>query len=115
MPLKSRGEGDELVLRLFAAWRLGVIIVLEPVDDARDAISDEGYLEVDEQAQALVGKPEIGQKLLRVDCSDQLDGFDFDYNLVFDEQIGSESETTGIGCWLTARRPRRPSSYAKTV
>ena len=77
-------------------------------------------MEVDEQAQALVGKPEIGQKLLLVDWSDQLDGFDFDYNLVFDEQIGSES---GVDTyilidhrnWLTARRPRRPSSYAKTV
>jgi hypothetical protein len=39
-----------------------VIIFLEPVDDARDAVSDEGHLEVDEQAQALVGKPEIDQK-----------------------------------------------------
>ena len=32
-----------------------VIIVLEPIDDARDAISDEGHWEVDEQAQAPVG------------------------------------------------------------
>jgi|HubBroStandDraft_4_1064222.scaffolds.fasta_scaffold679484_2 hypothetical protein len=79
-------------------------------------------MEVDEQAQALAGKPEIGQKLLLVDWSDQLDGFDFDYNLVFDEQIGSES---GVDTyilvyhrnWLLAHRarPRRPSSYAKTV
>ena len=120
--MKSRGEGDELVLRLFAAWRLGVIIVLEPVDDARDAISDEGHLEVDEQAQALNGKPEIGQKLVLVDWSDQLDGFDFDYNLIFDNQIGSES---GVDTyilvyhrnWLLAHRARlrRPGSYAKTV
>jgi hypothetical protein len=63
--LKSRGEGDDLV--------------------------DDGRLEADEQAQVLVGKPEIGQKLLLVDWSDQLDGFDFDYDLIFDDQIGSES------------------------
>jgi hypothetical protein len=99
-----------------------VIIVLEPVDDTRDAISDERHLEVDEQAQALVGKPEIGQMLLLVDWSDQLDGFDFDYNLIFDNQIGSES---GVDTyilvyhrnWLLAHRARlrRPGSYAKTV
>jgi hypothetical protein len=99
-----------------------VKIVFEPVNNASDAVFDEGYLEVDEQAKALVGEPEIGQKLLLVDRGEQLDGFDFHDDLVFDDQIGPESGvdadiliTTGIGCWRTVRRPRRLSSYAKTV
>src|SRR5438094_6886783 len=42
-PLKSQGEADEVSLRLFAAWRLGVRIVFEPVDNARDAVFDQRH------------------------------------------------------------------------
>ena len=59
-PLKSQGEGDEVSLRVFAAWRLGVSIVFESVDHARDAVFDQRHVEVDEQAKTLVGESEIG-------------------------------------------------------
>jgi hypothetical protein len=62
--LKFRGEADEIFLNLFATWRLRVIIVFEPVDDSRDAVFDQRYVEVDQQPKALVVKPEIGEKLL---------------------------------------------------
>jgi hypothetical protein len=32
--LKSQGEGAEISLSFFAAWRLGVIIAFETVDNA---------------------------------------------------------------------------------
>jgi hypothetical protein len=44
-----------------------VRIVFESVDNARDAVFDQGHLEVDEQAKTLVGEPEIDQKLFLVD------------------------------------------------
>ena len=60
--------------------------------------------------------------MLLVDRGQRLDGFDFDDDLVFDDQVGPES---GVDAdvlldhrnWLrrTVRRPRRPRSYAKTV
>ena len=105
----------------FAAWRLCVRVFFQPIDNGRDAVFDEGHLEVDGQAKTLAGRPQPSQKLLLVDWGDQLDGFDFDDDLVLDEQARPESSvdtdtlmTTG-SCWLTARRPRRPSSYARTV
>jgi len=39
-----------------------VIIVFEAVDNARDALFEERYVEVDQQPKTLVGEPEIGQK-----------------------------------------------------
>src|SRR5437588_11145692 len=73
--------------------------------------------EVDRQAKPLAGETEIRQKLLLVDRSDQLDGFDFDDNLIFDDQIGLES---GIDADILidhrnrllahVRKPRQPSS-----
>ena len=54
--MKSKGEDDELFLHLLAAWRLCVSIVLESIDNACDAVSDEGHLEVDEQAETLAGE-----------------------------------------------------------
>jgi len=89
--LKSWGEGDEVWLRLFATWRLCVIIVFQPVDDSRDTVFDQRHVEVDQQAKTLVGETEIGQKLLLVNRGKHLDGFDFDDDLVFDDQIGPES------------------------
>ena len=60
-------------------------IVFESVDNARDAVLDQRHLEVDEQAEALVGEPKIGQELLVVNRGEKLDGFDFDDDLVFDD------------------------------
>ena len=68
-------------------------IVFQPVDNARDSVFDQRHLEVDQPAKSLVGETEIGQKLLLVDRSDQLDGFDFEDSLIFDDQIGLESGT----------------------
>ena len=68
--------------------RLCVNIVIEPVDNPADAVLDECNLKVDEQAKALVGKPEISQKLLLVN---KLYGLGFNDDLVFDDQLGPES------------------------
>ena len=89
--LESQGEGVEVSLRLFATWRLCVIIVFQSVDDSRDAVFDQRHLEVDQQAKPLVGEPEIGEKLLLVDREEHLDGFDFYDDFIFDHQIGPES------------------------
>ena len=67
------------------------MIVFEPVHDSRDAVLNQRYVEVDQQAKPLVGEPEKRQKLLLVDWGDQLDGFDLDDNLIFDHQMGLES------------------------
>jgi hypothetical protein len=53
--LKSQGEGGEASLRIFAAWRLGVNIFFESIDNPRDAVLDEDHVEVDQQAKTLVG------------------------------------------------------------
>jgi hypothetical protein len=63
----------------------------QPVDNAGDAVPDRSHVEIDEQAEAFVGQPEIGQKLLLVDWGYQLNGFDCNDDLVFDHQIGPES------------------------
>jgi hypothetical protein len=68
-----------------------VRIFIQPVDDARDTVLDESHLEVDEKAEALVGEPEVGQKLLLVNRSEKLDGFHFHDHLVLDDQVGPES------------------------
>src|SRR5207248_6652479 len=78
-------------LRPFAAWRLCVIIVYQSVHDSRDAVSNQRYVEVDQQAKPLVSEPEIGQKLLLVDWGEQLNGFDFHDDLFLDHQISPES------------------------
>ena len=46
--------------RPYAAWRLGVRIVFESIDDACNAVLDEDHMEVDEQAKTFVGQSEIG-------------------------------------------------------
>src|SRR5438132_4082310 len=84
-------RGCRGTLRLLAAWRLCVIIVFQSVHDSRDAVFNQCYVEVDQQAKPLVGETEIGQKLLLVDWGEQLDGFDFHDDLFLDHQIGPES------------------------
>ena len=86
--MKSHGEGDGISLRVLAAWRLGVRIVFETVDNSRDAVFDQRPVEVDQQAKTLVGESEIGQKLLLVNRSQQFDGLDFHDDLIFDHKIG---------------------------
>ena len=66
-------------------------IFFQPVDDVCNAIFDERHLEVDEQAQTLVGEPQVGQKLLLVNRSENLDGFHFHDHLIFDDQVGAEA------------------------
>ena len=108
--MKSQGEDDGISLRVLAAWRLCVRIVFEPIDNARDTVFDEGHLEVDEQAKALVGEPEIGQELLFVDGSDQLDGFDFYDDLTFYDQIGPPGTWRLVGQLRSSRAHRGSAS-----
>jgi len=67
-------------LSVLATWRLGVRIFFQPVDDAGNSVFDERHLEIDEQAQSLVGEPEVGQELLPVNRSEEFDGLHlYDY------------------------------------
>jgi hypothetical protein len=80
--------------RSYPSSRLGGFArksISQPVDNAGDAVLDQRHIEIDEQAEAFVRQPEIGQELLLVDWGYQLDGFNFNDDLVFDHQIGSES------------------------
>jgi len=47
--------------------RLGVIIFFQPVHDSRDAVFNQRYVEVDQQAKPLVGEAEIGKGCCGVD------------------------------------------------
>jgi hypothetical protein len=44
-----------------AAWRLGVRIFFQSIDDAPDAVFDERDVKVDEQTETFVGETKIGQ------------------------------------------------------
>lgn len=66
--MKSQGEAVEVCLQLFAAWRLCAIIFFQHVEDSRDAVFDRCHVEVDEQATALAGEPQVGQKLFFWNC-----------------------------------------------
>ena len=48
-------------------------LIFKPVDDACDSFLDEYDVEVDQQTQALVSQPEIREKLLFVNRSENLD------------------------------------------
>src|SRR5437870_375061 len=60
----------------FASWRLCVRLIRHAVGNARDAVFDEGDIEINEQAQAFVGQPEMCQQLLLRDGCNRLHGFD---------------------------------------
>jgi hypothetical protein len=50
-----------------------VSLIFKPVDDACDSFLDEYDVEVDQQTRALVSQPEIREKLLFVNRSENLD------------------------------------------
>src|ERR1035438_3599314 len=58
---------------------------------ACDAVFDQGYVEVDKQAQALVRQAQIRQQLLLVHDQNSFDRLDFYNYFVLDNQIGPES------------------------
>ena len=102
-------------LRLFAAWRLCVRIVFKSIHNTRDAIFDQGHLEVDQQAKTLVCQPEIGQKLLLVNRGNHFDGFDFHDDLVFHDQVSAECDVNAdvlLDDWnrLLAHRVQTPAA-----
>ena len=78
-------------LSVLATLRLGVRIVVEAVDNTRDAIFDERHLKVDEQAQTLVSEAKVGKKLLLMNRSEKLDRLHFHDHLVLDNHVGPKS------------------------
>jgi hypothetical protein len=50
-----------------------VSFVFKPIDDPRDSFLDERDVEVDQQAEALVSQPEIGEELFFVNRGEDLD------------------------------------------
>src|ERR1035438_6195845 len=74
------------------SWaRVQCRIFFQPVDDAENAVFNQRHLKVDEQAQSLVGQPEIGQKLLSVDWGEKFDRLHFHNHLVLDDQVDAEA------------------------
>ena len=51
--------------------------------------------EVQEESDGEVGHSEVGEELFLVDLSDFFDGFEFDDDSVFDDDIGSEAFLEG--------------------
>ncbi len=67
-------------------------MLVQAVNDTRDSLTDERDVEVDKQAEALVGEPKVGQKLLLVNRGDQFHGFDLHNDFVFDNEVGFEGK-----------------------
>ena len=57
------------------------------VHDSLEAVSQDWHIEIDEEANAFVRGLEISQKLRCMDWQHFLNGFDFDYHRIFDNQI----------------------------
>jgi len=82
----------------------------EFMGDTPQAGSDQRHLEVDEQTKAPYRQPEISQKLLVVNRSNQLDRLDFHddlYQLRWNRCRCRYPCRPQIGCWHIARRTRR--------
>src|SRR5712692_4209439 len=71
--------------------RLGAKSLFQSVYDPRNAVLDQGHIEVDQQAESLVRQPQIGKKLLLANCNDLRQGFDFDNHFVLYYQIGAKA------------------------
>jgi hypothetical protein len=57
------------------------------IHDSLEAVSQDWHIEVDEETNAFVRGFEISQQLRRMDWQQFLNGFDFDYYRIFDNQI----------------------------
>ena len=77
-----RGLSTEVGRRFVAGWFLD-----EVVDDAGDAIDEALDVEVDDEAQTLVRKAQVGAEFRFVDEGDLLFGFEVEDDAVLDEQI----------------------------
>ena len=73
--------------RMGRAWGL----CFQAIDAAGDAVFEEFFAEVEKVAQLEIGEAEAGQKLLGVDGSHALDGFEFQENFVIDDEVGAEA------------------------
>ena len=63
------------------------------VDDAVDAVFEEGVIEVDEEAELLLSVSEVGEKLGSVDGKNGFDYFEF-----YDEGfLGKNVDSIGVG------------------
>lgn len=92
-----------------------VRLFFQAINNARDAVFDQRHVKVDEQAQPLVREAEIGQKLLLVNRSENLDGFHFYDHFVLDDQVGPKSGVDADGRvdhWnrLLAHRAKTPAA-----
>ena len=57
------------------------------VDDAQDAVLQDGGIEVQDQADAQLGQFQAGQQLDFMDGQDLLDGSDLDHDRLLDDQV----------------------------
>jgi hypothetical protein len=73
-----------------ASLRLGERLFFQAIDDTGNAFFDQRRVEVDEEAKALIGQAQIGQKLLFVNRRENFDRFDLDDHAVLDNQVRPE-------------------------
>ena len=71
--------------------RLSERLFCESVHNPRNPISDQSHIEIDQEAQPFVCKPQIGVKLLLVNRSDLSERFDFDDDFVLNDQVRAKS------------------------
>ena len=58
-----------------------MIRLFKAIDDARNPIFDEGYVEIAQQAKTFICQPEIRKELFSVNRSENLDGLDLHAHL----------------------------------
>src|SRR5271157_2139025 len=90
MAATKLAEPDVPLRFSWRAWRLGERSIFQAIDDARNTVLDQGYVEIDQQAKPLVRQPQIGEQLFLVHGRDLRDRLDFDDHAVLDHQIGAK-------------------------
>lgn len=73
-----------------SAEKLQYRLALESIDDSNNAGLQEWGVEVDQVAEPSLSQAKIRQELLLMGISEELNAFDFDQQLSFYDEIGSE-------------------------
>jgi len=77
-------------LVFLASLRLCERLFFQAIDDTGDAVLNQRSIEVDQQAQAFVGQPQIGEKLLFVNRREDFDRLDLDNHPILNDQVRAE-------------------------
>jgi hypothetical protein len=69
------------------ASRLGAQSFFQSVDNSSNPVPDQSHIEIDQQTQPFVRKPQVGQELFLVNWSNFSERLDLHDNLVLDYQV----------------------------